>query len=331
MRRLWVRAVGLSMAALSMAGLATLAAGTAQAAYPDRPVRIVVPFSAGGGQDIFIRVIANKVSEQLGQPLVIDNRPGASGNIGASTVAAAAPDGYTVLLGTAATHGMNQALFKKLDFDAIKSFEPVALVAVVPLVLVTHPSVPAKTTPELVAYLKANPGTFNYGSSGTGAPLHLAGELFKKSARVDVVHVPYKGSAPAIADLLAGRTILQFDTFAATNQHVAAGSLNRLAVAGPSRSHGAPDVPTLLEQGIPGVDAYSTSAIFLPAGTPPAIVDRLNAVFRAAVSDPSLAGKLAEIGFDPVTDSTPASLKAHVEAEIAKWARIVADSGIQAE
>lgn len=319
-------ALGLSAMVASLTG-----AGAAQAAYPDRPVRIVVPFSAGGGQDIFIRVIAAKVSEGLGQPLVIDNRPGASGNIGASTVAAAAPDGYTLLLGTAATHGMNQALFKSLDFDAVKSFEPVALIALVPLVLVTHPSVPAKSVPDLIAHLKANPGKYNYGSSGTGAPLHLAGELFKRAAGVDVVHVPYKGSAPAIADLLAGRTILQFDTFAATNQHVAAGTLNRLAVAAPTRSRSAPEVPTLVEQGVADVDAYSTSAVFAPAGTPPAIVERLNAVFRAAVSDPSLAGKLAEIGFDPVTGSTPASLKAHVEAEIAKWARIVADAGIQAE
>lgn len=324
MKKLWLSLVT-ALALITGAGAAQ--AGT----YPDRPVRIVVPFSPGGGQDIFIRTIAPKVQELLGQPLVIDNRPGASGNIGASTVAAAQPDGYTLLLGTTATHGMNQALFKSLDYDAVKSFEPVALIALVPLVLVTHPSIPARTAPDLVAFLKAHPGQTNYGSSGTGAPLHIAGELFKHATGTDIVHVPYKGSAPAIADLLAGRTSLQFDTFAATNQHVAAGTLNRLAVAAPRRSAAAPDLPTLAEQGISGVEAYSTSAVFAPAGTPAAIVERLNTVFRAAVADPALAPRLAEIGYDPVTDSTPSSLKAHVQAEIAKWAAIIAATGITLE
>lgn len=324
MKRFWLSLIA-TLALMTGAGAASAAD------YPDRPVRIVVPFSAGGGQDIFIRTIAPKVQELLGQPLVIDNRPGASGNIGAAAVAAAAPDGYTLLLGTTATHGMNQALFKSLDFDAVNSFEPVALIALVPLVLVTNPAIPAGTASELVAFLKAHPGQYNYGSSGTGAPLHIAGELFKHATGTDIVHVPYKGSAPAIADLLAGRIALQFDTFAATNQHVAAGALKRLAVAAPRRSVAAPDLPTLAEQGISGVDAYSTSAVFVPAGTPAAIVERLNTVFRAAVADPARAARLAEIGYDPVTDSTPASLKAHVRAEIAKWARVIAATGITAE
>lgn len=300
-------------------------------AYPDKPIRILVPFGAGGGQDIFVRLIAPKVAQALGQPLVVENRPGAAGNIAAAEAARAKPDGYTLLLGTAATHGMNQALYKSLPFDAVKSFSPVALIAEVPLVLVVHPSVPANNVAELVAYLKANPGKFSYGSSGIGAPLHLAGELFKHSAQVDALHIPYQGSGRALQDLLAGRTIFMFDTFAATNPYVQAGKLRRLAIASPRRSAAAPDLPTMGEQGYPDVLVYSWSAVFGPAGVPADIVNRLAAAFNKAVSDPSIADQLASMGFDPVSNSSPASLRDHVVAELDKWAAVVRQANIQLE
>lgn len=315
-------------AALLFAAVVPVAAQTA--AYPDKPVKILVPFAAGGGQDIFIRVIAPKVGEILKQPLVIDNRAGAGGNIAADAVAKSPPDGYTLLLGTAATHGMNQALFKSLPYDAQGSFEPVALVAEVPLVLVIHPSVPATDVKGLVAYLKANPGKLAYGSSGTGAPLHLAGELFKKEAGVDVLHVPYKGSAPAIADLVAGRTIFMFDTFASTNGHVKAGTLKRIAIASKKRSRAAPDLPTMNEQGVP-MEAYSWSGIFVPAKTPKPIVDTLAAAFVTAANDPAVAQRLTDIGFDPVGPSSPEQLRAFVGSELKKWAAVVQLADIKPE
>jgi tripartite-type tricarboxylate transporter receptor subunit TctC len=322
-----LRRLTLAAALVFAAVLPTLAQ---TAAYPDKPVKVLVPFAVGGGQDIFIRVISPKLGELLKQPVVIDNRAGAVGDIAADAVAKSPPDGYTLLLGTAATHGMNQALFKSLPFDAQGSFEPVALVAEVPLVLVIHPSVPATDVKGLVAYLKANPGKLAYGSSGAGAPLHLAGELFKKDAGVDVLHVPYKGSAPAIADLVAGRTIFMFDTFAATNGHVKAWTLKRIAVASKKRSRAAPDLPTMTEQGFP-VEAYSWSGIFAPAKTPKPVVDTVSTAFVAAANDPAVAQRLTEIGFDPVGASSPDQLRAFVPAELKKWAEVVQLANIKPE
>jgi tripartite-type tricarboxylate transporter receptor subunit TctC len=316
-------------AALPLA-FAAIALVPSFAGAQDKPLRVIVPFAAGGGQDIFIRIVAPKLGEALKQTIVIENRAGASGNIAAEAVAQAAPDGTTVLLGTAATHGMNQSLFKSLPYDAQSSFEPVAKLADVPLALVVHPSVPGNDVKSLVAYLKANPGKYSYGSSGTGAPLHLAGELFKKVAGVDVVHIPYKGSAPAAADLVAGRTVFMFDTFAATNGHVKAGTLKRIGVASPVRSRADPNLPTLAEQGYP-VEAYSWSGIFAPAKTPKATVDRLAAGFVAAVNDPSLAARLAEIGYDPVAGSSPEALRAFVASELRKWAEVVKLADIKPE
>ncbi|MBN9062623.1 MAG: tripartite tricarboxylate transporter substrate binding protein [Rhizobiales bacterium] len=293
---------------------ATLLASVAPALandYPVKPVTILVPFAAGGGQDILMRLIAPNVSAALKQQLVIDNRVGGAGNIAAAAVSRAAPDGYTLLLGTAATHGMNQALYKSLGFDAVNSFEPVAMLAEVPLVLVVNSAVPAKNVAELVAYLKANPGKYNYGSSGAGGPLHLAGEIFKTAAGFDVAHVPFRGSAPAITELLAGRLTFMFDTFAATNPHVQEGTLRRLAVASPTRAANAPDLPTMAESGVP-VDAYSWSAIFAPAGTPKPIVEQLRKIFSDAIGDPALRPKLFEIGFLPAQGG-PEQLRARTQ------------------
>jgi tripartite-type tricarboxylate transporter receptor subunit TctC len=314
-------------AALVLAGHA---GAWAEKAYPDRPIRLVVPFAAGGGQDLFARTLLPRLGEVLGKPVVVDNRGGAAGNIGAAAVAGAAPDGYTLLLGTAATHGMNQALFKQMPFDANSSFEPVALIAEVPLVLVTNPVVPARDVKELVAYLRAEPGKSAYGSSGTGAPLHLAGELFKKAADVQILHVPYKGSGPAVVDLVAGRTVMMFDTFAATNAHVKAGSLRRLAVASPRRSRAAPELPTLREQGY-AVEAYSWSGIFAPAGTPRPIVDKLAQAFAKVLSEPAIQQRLYDMGFEPVTQSGPEQLRGFVKDELLKWADVVKLAGILPE
>ncbi len=309
---------------------AALPQAWSQGAYPDKPVKLLVPFSAGGGQDLFIRNLLPRLGELLGQPVVIDNRAGASGNIAAAAVAQSPADGYTLLLGTAATHGMNQAMFKSLPFDAQASFEPVALVAEVPLVLVVHPSLPVTDVKSLVAHLKANPGKYSYGSSGTGAPLHLAGELFKKATGTDIVHVPYKGSGPAMVDLVAGRTVMMFDTFAATNQHVKAGNLRRLAVASTARSKAAPEVPTMRESGY-AVEAYSWSGIFAPAKTPKPIVDKLAVAFNTAVNDASIRQKLYDIGFDPVATSGPDQLRGFVTSELRKWAEVVQLANIKPE
>ncbi|THF65251.1 Bug family tripartite tricarboxylate transporter substrate binding protein [Pseudothauera rhizosphaerae] len=317
-------------AALALLAVSAVAHGQAPAAYPNQPIHLLVPFSAGGGQDIFVRQLLPRLQERLGQPVVVENRPGASGNIAAEAVARAVPDGYTLLLGTAATHGMNQALQPVLPFDAQKSFEPVAHIADVPLVLVVHPSVPASNVDELVSWLKADPGRATYGSSGTGAPLHLAGELFKRVAGVEALHVPYKGSAPAIVDLIAGRIHFMFDTFAATNPHVRSGALRRIGVAAPRRARGDPDLPTLGEQGY-AVDAYSWSAVFAPAGTPPAVVARLADAFAVAANDPALGPKLGEIGFEPVSGSGPDELRAFVASELKKWADVVRAADIKRE
>ncbi|PTM39852.1 tripartite tricarboxylate transporter substrate-binding protein [Bosea sp. 124] len=307
---------------------AVLSHGLAQAQdYPARPVTILVPFAAGGGQDIFMRLISQGVSDALKQPLVIDNRVGGAGNIAAGAVARAAPDGYTLLLGTAATHGMNQALYKTLNFDAQTSFEPVAMLAEVPLVLVVNRDVPAKAVAELVAYLKANPGKINYGSSGVGGPLHLAGELFKTAAGVEAVHVPFRGSAPAITELLAGRLTFMFDTFAATEPYIPDGSLRRLAVASGTRASNAPDLPTMAEAGTP-VEAYSWSGVFAPAATPKPIVEQLRKAFSDAVANPALRSRLFEIGFLP-TPGNPDSLRARVGTELVKWKHAAETAGLK--
>lgn len=327
--RNWMGRGGRALLAAALV-LAGHAGAWAEKAYPDRPIRLVVPFAAGGGQDLFARTLLPRLGEVLGKPVVVDNRGGAAGNIGAAAVAGAVPDGYTLLLGTAATHGMNQALFKQMPFDANSSFEPVALIAEVPLVLVTNPVVPARDVKELVAYLRAEPGKSAYGSSGTGAPLHLAGELFKKAADVQILHVPYKGSGPAIVDLVAGRTIMMFDTFAATNAHVKAGSLRRLAVASPRRSRAAPELPTLREQGY-AVEAYSWSGIFAPAGTPRPVVDKLAQAFAKVLSEPAIQQRLYDMGFEPVTQSGPEQLRGFVKDELLKWADVVKLAGILPE
>lgn len=298
----------------------------AQEDYPNRPIRLVVPFAAGGSTDIVARIIAAKMSEILKQQVIVENRAGAGGNAGAAAVAKAAPDGYTVLMGTVATHAINPALYTKMPYDPVKDFAPVSLLVNVPNVVVVHPSLNVKNVAELIALLKANPDKYEYASSGIGTPLHLSGALFESMAGVKMVHVPYKGSGPAMVDLMAGQVKIMFDNLPSAIGHIRKGTIVGLAVTTKDRSPAAPDMPTVSESGLPGYETYSWNAIFAPAGTPMAIIDKLAKAGAEAVADPAVKAKLADLSAVTV-GSTPAQLGDHVKAELAKWGPVVKASG----
>jgi tripartite-type tricarboxylate transporter receptor subunit TctC len=311
--------------------LATLAAGTSGALaadYPSRPVRLVVPFSAGGTSDFLARTIAEKLGGALGQPVIIDNKPGAGGNIGSDIVAKADPDGYTLLLGTVGTHAINSSLYKKMPYDAGKDFAPVTLVAAVPNMLVVHPSLPVKSVQELIALGKAKPGTLSFASSGHGSSIHLSGEMFKSLTEVDMLHVPYKGSSPAVSDLLGGQVNMMFDNMPSSLPHVKAGKLRALAVTSATRSPAMPDLPTLAESGIKGYDAAAWFGILAPAGTPPEVVRNLNAEIIKVLKMPEVTARLSAQGAVPTTN-TPEQFAAYIKSETAKWANVVKASGAQ--
>lgn len=315
--------IGLGML-VALAGGLTAPAG-AQADYPTRPVTLVVPFPAGGSTDLIARLVAAKMAGPLGQQVVIENRGGAGGNIGSAAVARAEPDGYTILMGTVATHALNPALYKKMPYDPVKSFAPISLLALIPNVLVVNPSFPAKSVKELIELLKANPGAYSYASSGNGTPLHLSGELFKTMAGVDMVHVPYKGAGSALVDVMAGHVPIMFDNLPPSLEQIRAGKLRGLAVTTKERAPSIPELPTIAET-LPGYETYSWNALFAPAGTPKPIIDRLHAAAVAALADPGVAAKLKDLSATAV-GSTPEGLAAHVAAELAKWAPIVEASG----
>ena len=320
-------------AALSLA--ATLAILTPQAVaaadgYPSRPVRFVVAFPPGGGTDIIARSIAQKLAERIAQQVVVDNRPGAGGNIGTDIVAKSAPDGYTLLMGSAGPLAINASLFAKMPFDPIKDLAPVTLAASTPNVLVVHPSLRAATVKELIALAKARPGEINFASSGHGTPAHLAGELFNSMAGVRMVHVPYKGAAPALADLLGGQVQLMFSTMPPALPHVKAGKLRALAVTSAKRSPAAPELPTVDEIALPGFEANTWHGVVVPAGTPGAIVARLNREIVAILHLPDVIERLSGQGAEPV-GSTPEEFAAYIRAETVKWARVVRESGAKAE
>lgn len=304
-------------------------AAPAAADFPERPITLVIPFAAGGSTDLVGRLVAEKMSEGLGQQIVVENRGGAGGNLGAGAVAKATPDGYTILMGTVATHALNPAVYTKMPYDAAKDFAPISLLVTVPNVLVVHPSVPANTAQELIALLKANPGKYSYASSGNGTPLHLSGELFKTMAGVDVVHVPYKGAGPALVDVIGGQVPIMFDNLPSSTQHIKSGKLKGIAVTSPERAPAFPDMPALTEA-LPGYETYTWNALFAPAGTPPDVVKKLNEEANKAVNDPRVKEKLAEFSATVVA-STPEELGKHVEAELAKWAPIVKQSGAKAD
>lgn len=298
--------------------------------YPAKPIRIVVPFPPGGIADLFARIIGQKFSETWGQPGVVENRPGAGGNIGAELVAKSAPDGYTLVTGSIGTHAVNVSLFRKLPYDPIRDFAPVSLIMEAEGLLVVHPSVPVKTVKELIALAKARPGQIAYASAGYGTAAHLAGELFKSMARVDMVHVPYKGNVPAITDLIAGQTSLLFATMPTVLPQVQAGRLKALAVTSSARAPAAPELPTIAEAALPGYSVTNWIGVFAPAGTPRDIVVKLNGEIVRIMQAPDIQKRLANEGakFSPWT---PDQFAAFVKAELAKWAKVVKEAGIRVD
>jgi tripartite-type tricarboxylate transporter receptor subunit TctC len=314
-------------------GIAVLLAGATPAAaqpYPAKPIRIIVPFPVGGIADLYARLIGTQLHQAWGQPVVVENRTGAGGNIGADFVAKSPPDGYTLVMGSIGTHAVNVSLFAKLPYDPVRDFAPVALVLEAEGLLVVHPSVPVQSVPELIAYARGKPGALTFASAGMGTASHLAGELFKTMAKVDMVHVPYKGNVPAITDLLAGQTSLIFATMPTVLPHAKAGKLRALATIGKVRSKAAPDLPTVAEAALPGFEVDNWIGLFAPAGTPPEVVRRLNGEVIRIMQSPEIEARLPAEGAR-FTATTPEQFGEFVKAEIAKWAPVVKASGARVE
>jgi tripartite-type tricarboxylate transporter receptor subunit TctC len=311
------------------AGLGAAPACAAEA-FPTRPITLVVPFAAGGSTDVVARILAEQMATDLGQQVVVENRAGGGGNVGALAVSKAEPDGYTILMATVATHALNPLIAKTKPYDPAADFVPISLLAVVPNVLVVHPSFPAKTVAELVALLKKEPGKYNYASSGVGTPLHLSGELFKTLSGTEMTHIPYRGSGPALVDVVAGRVPIMFDNLPSASEYIRAGTLRALAVTTKGRAPSFPDVPTMDEAGLAGYETYTWNALFAPKNTPPEIVARLNAAALKALADPGLQAKFKTFSAE-IVGSTPEALSAHVMAELAKWQPVVDKAGIRLE
>lgn len=298
-------------------------------AYPTKPIRMIVAFAPSGAPDIIGRLIGQKLNENLGQPVIVDNRPGATGNIGAEIVATAAADGYTVFMATLSL-AISPSFYKKLPFDPIKSFSPVGMVASVPLLLVVHPSLPAKSVKELIALAKSKPGALNYASVGSGSPQHLSAELFKSTASVNIVHVPYKGGGPATTAVLSGEVQMFFAGMPPALPHVKAGRLRALAVSTIKRSASAPEVPTMSEAGLPGFEADNWNALLTPHGTPQKIVDRLNLELERILKLPDIQALLITTGAEAAY-STSNELTARIKEETVKWGKVARAAGVKPE
>ena len=308
-----------------------LAAGNVLAqAYPAKPVRMIVGFPPGGGTDVVARVISQKLTEWWGQPVTVENRAGATGTIGADLVAKSAPDGYTLIMGHVNSTGIAPNLFAKLPYDPIKDFAAVAYVGYVPNVLAVHPSVNVKSVKELVALLKSKPGQMNYASSGNGSTQHLAGEMFKQLTGTSIVHVPYKGSGDAIKDLLAGVVAMNFDTMPPVMPHIQAGKLRGLAISTPRRLPQLPDVPTFAEEGITGFDVSNWYGVMAPAGTPRDIVHKLNADINKAMQVPEVRARLEGVGTQ-MREQSAAEFETYMKSEVAKYAKLIKDTGVRIE
>src|SRR5262252_2428109 len=319
--------------------LSLLAAGCAVAAgaaaaqdakWPQKPITYIVPFPPGGTTDILARAIAVKLGPALGTTIVVENKPGAGGNIGSDFVAKAKPDGYTILGGTISSHAINPSVYPNMPYDAVKSFEPVILIGSSPLVLCAGANTPYKTLKDVIDAAKAKPGTITFASPGNGTSPHLAGELLKTTAQIDLTHVPYKGSGPALADVIGGTVPLMFDTMLVVGAQVKAGKLRPLAVASPQRIASLPNVPTIAEAGLPGFVVVSWQAIFAPAKTPKPIVQRLNTEIAKVIKMPDVQAKLDELGVDPAA-GPPEQLAEFQKAEIAKWAKVVKAANVKVE
>ena len=324
------RISSLALAICMLAAPSAMFAQNAAQGYPNRLVRIVVPFPPGGGTDIGTRIIAQKLNEAWGQSVVVENKPGAAGIVGTEYTARAAPDGYTLMMGNIGTHAINVSLYKTLPYDPVKDFAPITLAAGLPLFLLVHPSVPAMSVKELIALAKSKPGQLNYSSSGSGGSMHVAAELFKNMTATDMVHIPYKGGAPAVADLLSGQVALSFATVLETSQHVKSGRVRALAVTSAKRSVAFPDLLTVAEAGVPGYESISWLGLFAPAGTPKEIINKISAEVVRILNTPEVKERLLQQGAEPI-GTTPAAFAALLQVDIAKYARIIRESGYQAE
>lgn len=298
--------------------------------YPVKPIRFIAPNLPGGPTDILARLIGQKLAESLGQPVVIENRAGAGGNIGTEAAAKAPPDGYTLVTGNNATFGANVSLYKRLAFDPIKDFAPVVLVASQPNVLVVHPSLPVTSVKQLIALAKARPGQLNYSGSGMGAAAHLAAELFKSMTGTDIVHISYKSAAPALTDLIAGQTQLMFATSLSVMPYIKANRVRALAVTTAKRVRIMPELPTVAEAGVPGFEAATWHGVLVPAGTSTAIIDRLNAEINRMLQLPDVRDRITALGAE-IIGGTPREFAGHIQREIPKWAKVIKDAGVRLE
>jgi tripartite-type tricarboxylate transporter receptor subunit TctC len=320
-RRLWLALFAMSLVALSCPADAQ--------DYPTKPIKFIVPYPPGGGTDVVARIVNEPLATALGQPIVIDNRGGAAGNLGTDIVAKAPADGYTILF-TLSSHTINPKLYEKLPFDVERDFVPVSLVALIPQILVANPSVPITSVKELIAYAKANPGKLNYASVGIGSPAHIAGELLKLKTGIDMVHVPYKGGGPAVVDTIGGQVQLAFVSMPAALQHVKSGRLRAIAVASAKRSASAPEIPTIAEAGVPDYAVESWYGALAPAKTPPAIVAKLNAAFAKVLESPQVKERLFAQGAEAAS-SSPAQFDRMMKDELAKWEQVIKSAGIKPE
>jgi tripartite-type tricarboxylate transporter receptor subunit TctC len=306
------------------------AAGAAAQSYPTKTIKLIVPFPPAGSTDLSARAVASKLGERLGQPVVIENKPGAGGNIGTDMAAKAAPDGYTLIVGTVGTHAINSSLYSKMPYDHQKDFAPVILLSTTPNVLVVNPSVPVSSVRDVINLAKSKPGELTFASSGSGTSIHLSGELFNSMAGTKMQHVPYKGSGPMLIDLISGQVNMAFDNLSAAIQHIKAGKLKALATTGTKRAPLLPDLPTISEAGLTGYDSTSWNAVFAPAGTPRAIIDRLNKELRAILESPETRKFFADAGAES-GGGTPEDLAKLVAAETGKWSKAVKDSGAKVD
>jgi len=298
--------------------------------YPTKPIRLIVPYPAGGTTDILARLFAMQLGARLKQTVVVENRGGASGAIGSVEVARAAPDGYTLLMASSSTHGINSAVYKKLPYDAVKDFAPVTMVASTPNIIVVNNSVPVKNLQELIALAKAEPGKLNFGSTSLGGSPHMSAELLKMMTGIDMVHVPYKGAAPMLSDLLGGQIQIGFDNLPSTINFVRTGKVRAIAVTTPQRWPGAPDIPTVAERGLPGYDVSGWFGLLAPAGTPKAILETLQQNVAAAEKDPEVAKHMLELGAQPIGNS-PEAFAAQIKLDVEKWKKVVQATGVKVE
>lgn len=323
------RTTFLSMAMASL--FAALLPGAAQAqGYPNKPIRLVVPYAPGGATDIIGRAAAAELSKTMGQQVIIENRPGAGGNLGAEQVARSAPDGYTLMVSPSSLHGITPFLYTKLTYDPNKDLAPIIALGSFANVLVMNPSIKANSVSELVALIKASPGKFTYASSGSGSTIHLSGEMFKSMLNLDIAHVPYKGSSPALTDLMGGQVSIMFDNIPSAITFIRSGKLKPLATTGPTRSNSLPDLPTMIEAGFPGYISTAWFGIVAPAGTPKEIIAKINAEGQKAVKSPDFIRRMNELGYD-IVGGSPEQMAAMIQEELKRWGPVVKASGAQVD